>query len=264
MKELDSEEFNFTEPTNPNTKKGTTTFGNPENDFNFDPWQQEKTLDRMRVVKYPKLFGEMGTAIYPRAYYHSKEEFDYINKSKFNSIIGKNLEHEGGYVNNKHDRGGETKYGITKPFMEDFKYALPEGKTIPIKDLTIDDAKKLYKAMWDRYNLGYVRDKNVAYVIFDYMINTFYHTAAKRVQEILNTQGASLKVDGHLGEKSLNAIHNSNHKWLIDEILKNRQQHYRKQVKDASNQLGFYAGWMNRLNKIAEAVGSDLRFSTKF
>lgn len=246
------------------TKKEAETFENHKNDFNFDPWLREKTLDRMRVVKYPKLLGEMGTAVYPRANYRSKEEFDYINNSKFNSIIDKNLEHEGGYVNNKNDRGGKTKYGITKPFMEDFKYALPGGKAIPIEDLTVDDAKKLYKAMWDRYNLGHVRDKNVAYVIFDYMINTFYHTAAKRVQEVLNTGGAALKVDGHLGEKSLNAIHNSDYKWLIDEVLKNRHHHYREQVKDDSTQHDFYAGWMNRLNKIAKAVGSDLYFSPQY
>ena len=249
---------------NPDAKKVATPFENPKNDFNFDPWQREKTLDRMREVKYPKLFGEMGTMILPRADYYSKEEFDYINTTKFNSIIDKNLEHEGGYVNNKNDRGGETNWGITKPFMEDFKYALPGGKAVPIKELTVDDAKKLYKALWDRYNLGYVRDKNVAYAIFDYMINTYHHTAAKRVQETLNTKGAGLKVDGHLGEMSLKAIHNSDYKWLIDELLKNRYYNYREQVKDDFGQHEFYAGWMNRLNKIAESVGSDIRFSTKF
>ncbi len=248
----------------PDAKKVATPFENPKNDFNFDPWQREKTLDRMREVKYPKLFGEMGTMILPRADYHSKEEFDYINTTKFNSIIDKNLEHEGGYVNNKNDRGGETKWGITKPFMEDLKYALPGGKAKPIKDLTVEDAKLLYKALWDRYNLGYVRDKNVAYAIFDYMINTYHHTAAKRVQETLNTKGAGLKVDGHLGEMSLKAIHNSDYKWLIDELLKNRYYNYREQVNKRPDQHGFYAGWMNRLNKIAEAVGSDIRFSTKF
>ena len=247
-----------------NTKKESTTFENPLNDFNFDPWQREKTLDRMRVVKFPKLFGEMGTYVYPRADYHSKEEFDYINKSKFESIIDKNLEHEGGYVNNKNDRGGETNYGITKPFMEEYKYALPSEKTIPIKDLTAEDAKLLYKAMWDRYNLGYIRDKNLAYVIYDYMINSYAGTVAKRTQEILNTRGASLKVDGNIGEKSLNAIHNSAPQWLIDEILKNRQYYYREQVRKAPSQREFYAGWMNKLNKIAETVGSSLRFSTKF
>ncbi|MBQ2289976.1 MAG: hypothetical protein II249_04830 [Bacteroidaceae bacterium] len=253
-----------TNPMGSNAKKAATTFENPKNDFNFDPWQREKTLDRMRIVKYPKLLGEMGTAVYPRANYRSKEEFDYINNGKFNSIIGKNLEHEGGYVNNKNDRGGETKYGITNPFMEEYKYALPGEKAIPIRDLTVDDAKLLYKAMWDRYNLGYIRDKNLAYVIYDYMINSYAGTAARRVQEILNTRGAALKVDGQIGEKSLNAIHNSDYKWLVDEILKNRHHHYREQVKDDYTQHEFYAGWMNRLNKISEAVGSALRFSTKF
>lgn len=247
-----------------NAKKEATSFENPKNDFNFDPWQREKRLDSMRVLKYPKLFGEMGTHVYPRANYHSKEEFDYINKSKFNSIIDKNLEHEGGYVNNKNDRGGKTKYGITEPFMEEYKYALPGGKAIPIKDLTVEDAKLLYKAMWDRYNLGYIRDKNLAYVMYDYMINSYAGTAAKRVQEILNTRGAALKVDGQLGEKSLNAIHNSDPKWLIDVILKNRQYYHQQDVYKNPKQVKYYAGWMDRLNKIAEAVGSDIRFSTKF
>jgi lysozyme family protein len=218
----------------------------------------------MRVVKYPKLFGEIGTDVYPRANYRSQEEFNYINKSKFNSIIDKNLEHEGGYVNDKNDRGGETKYGITKPFMEEYKYALPDEKAIPIKDLTVDDAKKLYKAMWNRYNLGYIRDKDLAYVIYDYMINSYAGTVAKRTQEILNTKGAALKVDGHIGEKSLNAIHDSDPKWLIDEILKNRQHYHRQDVYNNPVQIKYYAGWMNRLNKIAKAVGSDLYFSPQY
>ena len=118
--------------------------------------------------------------------------------------------------------------------------------------------------MWDRYNLGYIRDKDLAYVIYDYMINSYAGTAAKRVQEILNTRGAALKVDGHIGEKSLNAIHDSDPKWLIDEILKNRHHHYREQVRKDSTQHQFYAGWMNRLNKIAETVGSDLYFSPQY
>ena len=208
------------------------TFEKNKFDFNFAPWQSK----------------------------WSKEEFDYINKRKFDSIIDKNLGHEGGYVNNRNDRGGETKFGITKTFLEEYKYALPGGKTIPIKDLTVDDAKMLYKAMWDRYNLGYIRDRNLAYVVFDYMINSYARSAAKRIQNILNTRGASLKVD----EKSLNAIHDSDSRWLIDEILKNRHHHYREQVKGSPTQLEFYTGWMNRLNKIAETVGSNLRFSTKF
>ena len=101
-------------------------------------------------------------------------------------------------------------------------------------------------------------------VIFDYMINSHAHIVAKRIQGILNSRGASLKIDGLIGEKSLEAINNSNKKWLMDEILKNRQQHHKKDVDKNPKQIIFYAGWMNRLNKIAETIGSSLRFSPKY
>ena len=51
----------------------------------------------------------------------------------FNEIIEKVLEHEGGYVNDPKDLGGETKYGITKRFYPD----------IDIKNLTIEQAKEI-------------------------------------------------------------------------------------------------------------------------
>ena len=53
-------------------------------------------------------------------------------KTTFDEIIEKVLEHEGGYVNDPDDLGGETKYGITKRFYPD----------VDIKNLTIDGAKE--------------------------------------------------------------------------------------------------------------------------
>ena len=245
-----------------NVKSGPD-FGNDEKELNFDPWQREKTLDRMRVIKYPKLNGELGTQILNRAPYH-EEEFDYMNRAKFDSVIGHTLKSEGGYSNHPNDRGGETMYGITKSFMEDYKYALPGGKSKPIKDLTVDDARSLYKAMWDKYNLGYIRDKNLAYVMNDYMINSYAGGVVKRVQRILNSRGASLNVDGLMGPKTLEAIHACDPKWLIDEIIKNRYYHYRDEAQKDSSQFAFYKGWIKRLNGIAEKVSSQLRYPIKF
>ena len=45
--------------------------------------------------------------------------------------------------------------------MEDYKSALPGGRVKPIRDLTIDDAKALCKAHWDKYKIGYIRDKDL-------------------------------------------------------------------------------------------------------
>ena len=45
------------------------------------------------------------------------------------------IKHEGGYVNDPSDPGGETKYGISKK-------AYPK---VDIKNLTLDDAIEIYK-----------------------------------------------------------------------------------------------------------------------
>ena len=190
------------------------------------------------------------------------KDFEKTNQARFDSIIGYSFDFEGGHANNKNDRGGETNFGITAPFLEDYKYALPNGKKRPVKELTIDDARLLYKAQWDKYNLGYIEDKYLALVLNDYMINSYARNVAKRVQNILNSNGANLKIDGIFGKETLKTINNTNKRWLIEQILIDRYHWYRKSVQRDRLQIGFYKGWINRLNKIAKEVGSNLNFST--
>ena len=61
-------------------------------------------------------------------------------KSWFDQCFDKLIAHEGGYVNDARDPGGETKYGISKR-------AYPQ---VDIKALTLDAAKEIYKRdYWD-------------------------------------------------------------------------------------------------------------------
>ena len=53
-------------------------------------------------------------------------------KTTFDKIIEVVLEHEGGYVNDPDDAGGETKYGIAKRWYP----------SVDIKNLTKEQAKK--------------------------------------------------------------------------------------------------------------------------
>ena len=60
--------------------------------------------------------------------------------SKFDEIIEVVLEHEGGYVNDPKDPGGETNFGIAKRSHPD----------VDIKNLTKESAKEIYKEVyWD-------------------------------------------------------------------------------------------------------------------
>ena len=60
----------------------------------------------------------------------------------FDEIIEVTLHHEGGYVHDPKDLGGETNYGIAKRFYPD----------VDIKNLTEEGAKEIYKK--DYWEIG--------------------------------------------------------------------------------------------------------------
>lgn len=241
------------------TKTGKETIFEPKKD-GFDAWEHENMLDRMRTITYPGMFGNVDTMKLSRPNYRSQEDFDSISRHKFESVIPYSFDHEGGYSNHKHDRGGETNWGITEIFMLDNVHALPGGTPKNIKDLTKEDVKALYKAQWDKFNLGYIRDKRLAYVLNDYMINSNADEVVKRLLGILNQRGANLKEDGIMGGKTLETIHNTDTDWLIKQILIDRYENYLDQMQKSPTQKDFKNGWLNRLRQVAEKVGFDIQY----
>lgn len=105
----------------------------------------------------------------------------------FELLIG----HEGGYVNNPADPGGETKYGISKR-------AYP-GEDI--KNLTLDRAKAIYlRDYWVPAGCQNVPD-SICFDLFDMAVNSGIKAAVKCLQT-----AAGCTVDGVLGPKTLAAI----------------------------------------------------------
>ncbi|NOQ51729.1 MAG: secretion activating protein, partial [Desulfuromonadaceae bacterium] len=100
--------------------------------------------------------------------------------------------HEGGYVNDPHDRGGETKYGISKKAYPD----------IDIAALTFLDAQEIYRRdYWQPLHLDDISDQALAEQIFDTAINCGQRTAGRLLQDADNliSHGADLKTDGIIG-----------------------------------------------------------------
>jgi lysozyme family protein len=78
----------------------------------------------------------------------------------FDQIMAFVLKHEGGYVNDPRDPGGETKYGISKR-------AYPR---VNIKALTLEGAREIYRRdYWDR--LGGIEDDLCRMAAFDTAVN---------------------------------------------------------------------------------------------
>jgi lysozyme family protein len=105
----------------------------------------------------------------------------------FEHVIG----HEGGYVNDPRDPGGETKFGISKR-------AYPNED---IKNLTKERAFELYRAdYWSRIR-GDELPHGIAVCLFDYAVNSGITQAVKTLQRALG-----VTVDGDFGPATLAAL----------------------------------------------------------
>ena len=101
----------------------------------------------------------------------------------FDRLIG----HEGGYVNNPEDPGGETNWGISKRSYPN----------IDIKNLTRDGANAIYlRDFWNRIKGDKLYD-GVAYQLFDFAVNSGIETAVRYFQRAIGVAD-----DGHWGPLS--------------------------------------------------------------
>jgi len=105
----------------------------------------------------------------------------------FNRLIG----HEGGYVNNPKDPGGETKYGISKRAYPD----------VDIAALTLDQAKAIYRRdFWDRARCDELPPA-VAFQVFDTAVNSGIGQAIRFLQ-----RSVGVADDGNVGPLTMNAV----------------------------------------------------------
>ena len=155
-------------------------------------------------------------------------------KTTFDEIIDGVLKHEGGYVNDPKDLGGETKYGITKRFYPD----------VDIKNLTKEDAKKIYyDDYWVKNKVPQLPD-NLKYIYFDMCINQGRGTAVRVLQRAVNSKGGALEVDGGLGPMTLKAI--NKYKPCDNRVRCYRLKHYYDLVNKRPEQEKFLFGWFRR------------------
>ena len=150
----------------------------------------------------------------------------------FKEIIEKVLEHEGGYVNDPKDLGGETKYGITKRFYPD----------IDIKNLTIEQAKEIYKKdYWDRNRVESL-PQELWHIFFDMCVNMGRRTAVKVLQRAANNKGRNIDVDGGLGPATIGALKGVE----LDRVRAYRVKYYADLVTRKPDLEKFYFGWFRR------------------
>ena len=154
----------------------------------------------------------------------------------FKEIIEQVLEHEGGYVNDPKDLGGETKYGITKRFYPD----------IDIKNLTIEQATDIYKSdYWDKNKVESL-PQNLWHIYFDMCVNMGKRTAVKVLQRAAVNKGKDIEVDGGLGPMTIEALKGVE----LDRVRAFRVKYYVDLITARPEQEKFYLGWFRRATEV--------------
>ena len=154
----------------------------------------------------------------------------------FEEIIEQVLEHEGGYVNDPKDLGGETKYGITKRFYPD----------VDIKNLTIEQATDIYKSdYWDKNKVESL-PQNLWHIYFDMCVNMGKRTAVKVLQRAAVNKGKDIEVDGGLGPMTIGALKGVE----LDRVRAFRVKYYVDLITARPEQEKFYLGWFRRATEV--------------
>lgn len=149
----------------------------------------------------------------------------------FNKAIEYVLSHEGGYVNDPTDNGGETNLGISKR-------AYPNED---IKALTKERAKFLYhRDYWVRGKCDELPSE-LRYAHFDACVNMGVKGANKALQGALG-----VVVDGIVGSKTLAAAKGL----TLERYLLERMYKYCQIVRRNKSQARYIGGWSQRLMDI--------------
>jgi lysozyme family protein len=109
----------------------------------------------------------------------------------FDEAFNKLIDHEGEYVNDPRDPGGETKFGISKRQYPD----------LDIKSLTLEQARDIYmRDYWMRARLDEM-PPDIAYQVFDGAVNSGIENATRWLQRAVDVAD-----DGHVGPRTMEAI----------------------------------------------------------
>ena len=173
----------------------------------------------------------------------------------FNQAILVILQHEGGWVSNPADPGGETSMGISTLIIKREKISAQELGIDPatmyqpgyLKPMKVAAAIAIYKRLfWDRYDYGHLVDQTVATKVFDASVNCGPKRAHGMIQRAANQCGQSLQVDGILGPHTLAALNACDPEQLVKAMCQQMRMYYTLISNTNPSLKVFLRNWLKR------------------
>lgn len=169
--------------------------------------------------------------------------------SLFDRAVERVLEHEGGYVDDPLDRGGETNFGITARTLRDARDSRIVGREATVATLTREQAIEIYRAMyWRRAGCDRLPGP-LAVVVFDFAVNSGPATAVKALQRVLRVDD-----DGVLGEQTAAAARRTGER-TVAQLCRARLELMADLIARAPEQKRFRGGWFARVAATAFFAG---------
>jgi lysozyme family protein len=162
---------------------------------------------------------------------------------RFKKFFKEMLENEGGYVDDPHDSGGKTLWGISANNFPDtyrnVKQLFDEGQ-IDLAKLTAMNFyyKNFYNTLYDE-----IQDVQLAFRLFDFGVNAGVKRAVKILQNVMNENyGYKLKIDGVFGELTLHVVNK-----VGEPVYRSYEIALEKYYKSLKTFWKFGRGWLKRL-----------------
>ncbi|OCN58462.1 glycoside hydrolase family 108 protein, partial [Klebsiella pneumoniae] len=171
--------------------------------------------------------------------------------SKISSVI---LQHEGGYVNDPNDRGGETNMGIT---IATWRAYAPsdlgiEATTNTLRNMTKEQAEIIYyNHYWEPKGFCKLETIKIALMLYDWTITS--GRAVTQVRKMLhNEYNINLVVSNTMDDDMIHCINAiEDQEQLLSRIAEVRKEYYRSLTitnGEPNTQVRFLTGWINRVN----------------
>lgn len=185
-------------------------------------------------------------------------------RKDFRYAIQKTLGHEGGYVHDPTDRGGETHRGISRkwfPNWKGWKIIDEAKKSGGFPDILISNSELekmveefYYQEFIQAINLNLINEGAIIHEVFDSAVNCGKKTAVRWLQEAFNLcnqnqkLGADLSIDGQLGPKTAEAINSfprKRLKVLLGVLNLLQGERYLDICRKDKSQERFLHGWVS-------------------
>jgi lysozyme family protein len=159
------------------------------------------------------------------------------------------IRREGGYVDQRADRGGPTKFGITQATLS--RHLGHSAEVEEVRQLSPECARQIYlQDYYERPGIDRLPERIQPFV-FDSAVNHGPARAIRFLQQVCNAAGfGMLRVDGICGPVTARAAATADgamRDWLLAALVEERRNFYYAIVEGDPSQQVFLEGWLNRL-----------------